>query len=153
GAAVPRLRVGRPRGRRLRPAPRRVLLMDGGGPGSEVNLRLHQSPCYSRAEGHAGLPGESSGFLDRALDLGRRWIMTRSAFIPMLALLSFFGGSPGLAETPLPPIVFVSRQLGDPPTGPTRQLTVDRARRGSLLVIESNGELRTLVDAAAAPGM
>ena len=47
------------------------------------------------------------------------------------------------------PIVFVSRDLGAAPEAGSRPSAIERARRGSLVVRETTGTLRTLVD----PGM
>jgi hypothetical protein len=78
--------------------------------------------------------------------------MKRSALFLELMMLTVLGGSRGLAGDSFPPIVFVSRQLGDAPKPGARQAAVERATRGSLLVLEPSGSLRTLVDASRDPG-
>jgi hypothetical protein len=73
--------------------------------------------------------------------------MIRSAIIPVLVAWSFLDGALSPAEAGLPPIVFVSRALGEAPTPFERPAAIERAARGSLAVLEPGGSLRALVSA------
>ena len=78
--------------------------------------------------------------------------MRRSALFLQFVVLTVLGVSGALLGDTIPPIVFVSRQLGSAPKPEARQAAIERATRGSLLVLEPTGSLRRLVDAAQAPG-